>query len=66
MNKIHIIHAYDACSIKGPFRDPVEVRKQRYRPFSPSLRVETNFETLEVARKSLKVKEWTDRVHDNM
>lgn len=51
---------------QGPFRDPIDVRKQRYRPFSPSLRVETDFESLTVARKEMKAKEWTERLHDEM
>lgn len=51
---------------KGPFRDPLDVRKQRYRPFSPSLRVETEYETLDIARKKMKDKEWTERIHDKM
>jgi hypothetical protein len=49
---------------QGPFREPLDVRKQRYRPFSPSLRVETDFESLEKARRQLKSDEWTQRLHD--
>ncbi len=51
---------------QGPFRDPLDVRKQRYRPFSPSLRVETEYESLSFARKEMKNKEWTERLHDEM
>lgn len=51
---------------QGPFRDPIDVRKQRYRPFSPSLRCETDFESLNKARKSMKNKEWTERLHDEI
>lgn len=51
---------------QGPFRDPLDVRKQRYRPFSPSLRVETEYETLDIARKKMKDKEWTERIHDKI
>ena len=51
---------------KGPFRDPLEVRKQRYRPFSPSLRVETDYECLEVGREKMKAKEWVERINDDM
>ena len=40
------------------------MRKQRYRPFSPTLRVETDYESLEKARNNLKEKEWTERLHD--
>jgi len=52
--------------MKGPFREPLEVRKQRYRPFSPSLRVETEYDCLEKARKEFKADEWTKRLHDDM
>lgn len=52
--------------LKGPFREPLEVRKQRYRPFSPSLRVETEYDCLEKARKEFKTDEWTKRLHDEM
>lgn len=51
---------------QGPFREPVDVRKQRYRPFSPSLRCEHNFESVTVARKEMKDKEWTERLHDEI
>ncbi len=51
---------------KGPFRDPLDVRKQRYRPFSPSLRVETDYESLEKARQQMKRDEWTERLHDEV
>ena len=44
----------------------MEVRKQRYRPFSPSLRVETDYESLEKGREKEKGKEWTERLHDEM
>jgi hypothetical protein len=52
--------------LQGPFRDPIEVRKQRYRPFSPTLRLETDFESLNIAREKMKAKEWTERIHDNL
>jgi hypothetical protein len=51
---------------QGPFREPLDVRRQRYRPFSPSLRVETDFETVEKGRAKIKAKEWTERLHDEM
>ncbi len=50
--------------LQGPFRDPIDVRKQRYRPFSPTLRCETDYESLLIARKAMKDKEWTERHHD--
>jgi hypothetical protein len=52
--------------LKGPFKEPLDVRKQRYRPFSPSLRVETDYESLEKARRQLKSDEWAHRIHDEM
>jgi hypothetical protein len=51
---------------KGPFREPLEVRKQRYRPLSPSLRCETDYESLEKARKNDRNQEWTGRLHDTV
>ena len=51
---------------QGPFREPLDVRRQRYRPFSPSLRVETDFETVEKGREKVKAKEWVERLHDEM
>lgn len=51
---------------QGPFRHPKEVQLQRYKPFRPSLRVETDFEHLEKARKEMKDKEWTQRLHDDL
>lgn len=51
---------------QGPFRDPVDVRKQRYRPFSPSLRVETDYDSLLKGRQKMKDEEWCDRLHDEM
>ena len=51
---------------QGPFRDPLDVRKQRYRPFSPTLRVETDYESVEKGRERVKQKEWTERIHDDM
>ena len=51
---------------QGPFREPLDVRRQRYRPFSPSLRVETDFESVEKGRAKVKSKEWVERIHDEM
>ena len=51
---------------QGPFREPIDVRRQRYRPFSPSLRVETDFESVEKGRQRVKDNEWTLRLHDQM
>merc|ERR1711976_67174 len=51
---------------QGPFRDPREVQKQRYKLFQPSLRVETSFTSLEQARANLKDKEWLTRINDDI
>ncbi|XP_064603382.1 spermatogenesis-associated protein 17-like [Liolophura sinensis] len=51
---------------QGPFREPADVQKQRYKPFQQSLRVETSFTSLEQARQALKNKEWVDRVNDDI
>ena len=40
--------------IQGPFKSVAEVRKQRYKPYNPSLRCETPFYAVEEARKQLK------------
>jgi len=49
---------------QGPFRKPQEVQDQRYRPFNPSLRVETDFDSLTQARNQLRQEEWVARLHD--
>lgn len=51
---------------QGPFRQPAEVQKQRYRDFRPSLRVMTDFYSLEKAREELKREEWVGRLHDEI
>ncbi|CAL1526888.1 unnamed protein product [Lymnaea stagnalis] len=51
---------------QGPFREPDEVQKQRYKPFRPTLRVATEFYSLEKARKQLKEEEWVTRLNDNI
>jgi hypothetical protein len=51
---------------QGPFRDPLEVRKQRYRPFSPTLRVENDYEGLRKARDQMRDQEKVNRVNDQM
>lgn len=51
---------------QGPFRDPGEVQTQRYKPFQPSLRVATNFYSLDEAREQMKQEEWVTRLNDNI
>ncbi|GFO48297.1 spermatogenesis-associated protein 17-like [Plakobranchus ocellatus] len=51
---------------QGPFRDPTDVQKQRYKPFQPTLRVATDFYSLEKARQQLKDAEWVTRINDNI
>nr|XP_039252289.1 spermatogenesis-associated protein 17-like [Styela clava] len=50
--------------IQGPFKDPVIVYRQRYRPLNPSLRVSTDFTSLHEGRELMKEEEWRDRVID--
>lgn len=52
--------------IQGPFRDPSEVQKQRYKPLQPTLRVATSYTSTEEARAAMKAREWIMRVNDNM
>lgn len=40
--------------IQGPFKSMVEVRKQRYKPFNSSLRCETSYYAVDIARKQMK------------
>ncbi|KAA3679995.1 uncharacterized protein DEA37_0004205 [Paragonimus westermani] len=49
---------------KGPFRSSEEVRQWRNAPLSLSLRVTTDYFSLEKAREQLKFDEWAGRVHD--
>nr|KAG5696991.1 hypothetical protein BaRGS_008453 [Batillaria attramentaria] len=49
---------------QGPFREPEVVQKQRYKPFQPSLRVSTDFYSLEKAREEMKAEEWVTRLND--
>ena len=51
---------------KGPFREPADVQKQRYKPFQPTLRVATDFYSLDIARSKLKDEEWVTRFNDAM
>jgi len=52
------------CVLQGPFREPEAVRQQRYKPFRPSLRVETDYTSVEEARQRMKQEEWVRRVID--
>ncbi|KAF5403601.1 Spermatogenesis-associated protein 17 [Paragonimus heterotremus] len=49
---------------KGPFRAAEEVRQWRNTPLSLSLRVTTDYFSLEKAREQMKFDEWAGRVHD--
>ncbi|KAK6999774.1 spermatogenesis-associated protein 17 [Biomphalaria glabrata] len=51
---------------QGPFREPKEVQKQRYKPFKPTLRVATDFFSLEKARQQLRNEEWVTRLNDDV
>lgn len=50
---------------QGPFRDLQQVQKQRYKPFQPTLRVETGYLSLEEAREIMKEEEWVTRINDD-
>ena len=65
-NHLPWIILFIALTIQGPFRNPKEVQLQRYKPSRLTLRMETDFYHLEKARKQMKNKEWTQRLHDNM
>ena len=51
---------------QGPFRSPRDVQKQRYKPFKPTLRVETSYTSIEEARQKMKDEEWIARLSDDM
>lgn len=51
---------------QGPFKTPNEVQQQRYRDFNPSLRVMTDYYSLEKARDVLRGEEWVGRLHDEI
>lgn len=51
---------------QGPFRDPSDVQKQRYKSFQPTLRVATSFTSLDEARKVMKAQEWVTRLNDDV
>lgn len=49
---------------QGPFRPTQDVLKQRYKPFKPSLRVQSDFEGLQKARAQMKFDELGMRLHE--
>lgn len=49
---------------QGPFREPVEVQKQRFKPLLPTLRVATDYQSVEEARTTLRQQEWTKEIID--
>jgi len=51
---------------QGPFRDPREVQRQRYKPWQPSLRVATAYTSVEEAREKMKQEEWVTRINDDI
>jgi len=52
--------------LQGPFREPSDVQRQRYKPFQPTLRVATSFTSLEEARQAMKANEWVTRLNDDV
>uniref|UniRef100_A0A183JPZ2 Uncharacterized protein n=1 Tax=Schistosoma curassoni TaxID=6186 RepID=A0A183JPZ2_9TREM len=51
--------------IKGPFKNPEEVKKWINKPINLSLRVSTDYFSLEKSQQIWKSKEWSNRLHDN-
>ncbi|XP_041469362.1 spermatogenesis-associated protein 17-like [Lytechinus variegatus] len=51
---------------QGPFREPLEVQKQRFKPLQPTLRVSTSYTSVEEARAAMRAQEWVMRVNDNI
>ncbi|XP_064622480.1 spermatogenesis-associated protein 17-like [Lineus longissimus] len=51
---------------QGPFRELDDVQKQRYKPFQPTLRVATDYFSVEKAREYLKQDEWVTRFNDDV
>eukprot|EP00057_Strongylocentrotus_purpuratus_P024578 XP_011679052.1 PREDICTED: spermatogenesis-associated protein 17 isoform X1 [Strongylocentrotus purpuratus] len=51
---------------QGPFREPLEVQKQRYKPLQPTLKVATSYTSVEEARAAMRGQEWVMRVNDNI
>ena len=63
----NLVMSFDVRSfVQGPFREPEEVQKQRYKAFQPTLRVATSFTSLEDAREKMKAEEWLTRLNDDM
>jgi len=54
----------DARKLQGPFREAEEIRKQRYKPLQPSIRVQTSYLSLQKARKILFDSEDAKRITD--
>jgi hypothetical protein len=50
--------------VQGPFKYPEEVLRLKYKPLQPTLRVATDFKSVETARAELKAEEWRQRVID--
>ncbi|XP_075243030.1 spermatogenesis-associated protein 17-like [Convolutriloba macropyga] len=50
--------------LQGPFRNPKEVYAQKNKALKPTLRVQTDFFSLEEAQKELKLEEWRERIVD--
>lgn len=49
---------------QGPFRSPSEVQQQRYKKLQPSLRVATDFESVDSSRTKLRAQDWTKQIID--
>ena len=50
------------CQNKLTNNSCMHVMRQKYKPLQPTLRVATDFDSVEVARAELKAEEWRQRV----
>ena len=58
------VRTYVCIRVQGPFKYPEEVLRLKYKPLQPTLRVATDFKSVEAARAELKAEEWRQRVID--
>lgn len=59
------LSSYQLPKIKGPFKNLNEIKKWLNTPINLSLRVLTDYYSLEKAKQNWKSQEWCNRLHDN-
>nr|XP_030124997.3 spermatogenesis-associated protein 17 isoform X1 [Taeniopygia guttata] len=65
VTSLPLLHA-DRRKPQGPFRDPAEVLRQRYKPLEPTLRArESMYSAPGKAREPTRREEWRNPIHDN-